>query len=141
MPGIIVGVDGSEHSQLALDWALREASLRHSPLTVISVHPALASYWGAAIYPDGLMDMEQAQQEVQVLTEKAVTRLDGPPPPVTVRVTPGSPATELISAAHDADLLVVGCRGIGGFARLMLGSVSSQVARHARCPVVIIRQS
>jgi len=141
MPAIIVGVDGSEHSQLALDWALREASLRHCTLTVISVHPALASYWGAVTYPDGSMDMDQAQQEVRVLIDKAVSRMDGPPPPVIVRVTPGSPATELISAARDADLLVVGCRGSGGFARLMLGSVSSQVTRHARCPVVIIRQS
>ena len=140
MPGIIVGVDGSEHSQLALDWALHEASLRQVPLTVISVHPALASYWGAVTYPDAGLDFEQAQHEVQMLTEKAVGRMAGTPPAVTVRVTCGSPATELMCAAHDADLLVVGYRGSGGFARLMLGSVSSQVVHHAPCPVVVVRQ-
>jgi len=140
MPGIIVGVDGSEHSQLALDWAVQEASLRHAPLTVISVLPAMTSYWGAVPYVDTGLDIEQVQHEVQMLTDKAVGRLAGPPPTVTVQVTCGSPATELIGAAHDAGLLVVGSRGSGGFTRLMLGSVSSQVAHHAPCPVVVVRQ-
>ena len=75
-----------------------------------------------------------------MLTDKAVGRMAGPPPAVTVRVACGSPAIELLGAAHGADLLVVGCRGSGGFARLMLGSVSSQVAHHAPCPVVVVRQ-
>lgn len=140
MPGIIVGVDGSEDSQLALDWALQEASLRHTALTVINVYPEITSSWGAVAYPVIGLDFEQAEHEMQVLTEKAVGRMAGPPPTVTVQVACGSPATELIGAAHDADLLVVGCRGSGGFARLMLGSVSSQVAHHAPCPVVIVRQ-
>jgi nucleotide-binding universal stress UspA family protein len=138
MPGIIVGVDGSEHSQRALDWALHEASVRQVPLTVISVHPSLVSYWGAVAYPAGDLDIEQAQAEVQALVEKAVSRLAGTPPPITVRVTPGAPAIELINASQDADLLVVGSRGIGGFARLLLGSVSGQVAHHARCPVTVV---
>ena len=75
-----------------------------------------------------------------MLTDKAVGRMAGPPPAVTVRVACGSPAIELLGAAHGADLLVVGCRGSGGFAWLMLGSVSSQVAHHAPCPVVVVRQ-
>jgi len=75
-----------------------------------------------------------------MLTDKAVGRMAGPPPAVTVRAACGSPASELLGAAHGADLLVVGCRGSGGFARLMLGSVSSQVAHHAPCPVVVVRQ-
>ena len=139
MPKIIVGVDGSEHSQQALDWALNEARARQAPLTVISVHPSLGSYWGAVIYPAGDLDTEDARHEVQALVDKAVSRLDGTPPPITVLVTPGSPAAELLDAAKDADLLVVGRRGAGGFARLMLGSVSSQVAHHAHCPVVVVR--
>jgi nucleotide-binding universal stress UspA family protein len=138
MPGIIVGVDGSEHSRRALEWAIREASIRHAPLTVISVHPALMSYWGAVTYPEGKLDREQAIREVQAVVDKAVSRLAGPAPEISVQVTPGSPATELIGAASEADLLVVGSRGAGGFTRLMLGSVSTQVTQHATCPVVVI---
>lgn len=138
MPGIIVGVDGSEHSQRALAWALREAQLRDVPLTVITVSPAIVSYWGAVSYPEGKLDNEQARQEVEADVAKAVSSLSGTVPQVTVQVTAGSPATALIEAAQDDDLLVVGSRGSGGFARLMLGSVSSQVAHHAPCPVVVI---
>jgi nucleotide-binding universal stress UspA family protein len=138
MPGIIVGVDGSEHSRRALEWAVREAALRHAPLTVISVHPALVSYWGAVTLPEGTLDHDQAVQQVQAVVDKAVGGLPGTPPQVTVQVTPGSPATEIINAAQDADMVVVGTRGAGGFARLRMGSVSSQVAQHAPCPVVVI---
>ena len=55
-------------------------------------------------------------------------------PEVTVSVTEGDPAEELVKASRDADLLVVGSRGSGGFARLLMGSVSSQVTHHAACP-------
>lgn len=138
MPGIIVGVDGSDHSLRALDWALREAQLRSAPLTVVTVNPALVSYWGAVTYPEGKLDQEQAHQEVQAALDKALSSLTGTPPQVTIKVTPGSPATELLEAAQDADMVVVGSRGSGGFSRLMLGSVSTQVAHHATCPVVVI---
>jgi Universal stress protein family len=70
--------------------------------------------------------------------DKAVSSLSGPVPPFTVRVMPGSPATELTHGAHDADLLVVGSSGRGGIGRLTLGSVTSQVAYEAPCLVVII---
>lgn len=138
MPGIIVGVDGSDHSLRALDWALREAQFRSAPLTVVTVNPALVSYWGAVTYPEGKLDQEQAHQEVQAALDKALSSLTGTPPQVTIKVTPGSPATELLEAAQDADMVVVGSRGSGGFSRLMLGSVSTQVAHHATCPVVVI---
>ena len=59
-------------------------------------------------------------------------------PDVNVRVVTGDPAEELVKASRDADLLVVGSRGSGGFISLLMGSVSSQVSHHAACPVVII---
>ena len=59
-------------------------------------------------------------------------------PSVTVRSVSGSPAAELIKAGTGADLLVVGARGSGGFARLLMGSVSAQVTHHAPCPVVVV---
>jgi nucleotide-binding universal stress UspA family protein len=138
MPGIIVGVDGSAHSLRALDWALREAQIRSVPLTVIAVNPALVSYWGAVTYPEGKADQEHERQEVQAAVDKATSSLNGQLPQVTVTVTPGSPATRILEAAQDADMVVVGSRGSGGFSRLMLGSVSTQVAQHATCPVVVI---
>ena len=138
MPGITVGVDGSDHSLRALDWALREAQIRNAPLTVITVNPAVVSHWGAVSYPEGREEQEQARQEVQAAVDKALAGLAGTPPQITVKVTPGSPAPELLEAAQDADMVVVGSRGSGGFARLMLGSVSTQVVHHATCPVVVV---
>jgi len=133
MPGIIVGVDGSAHSQWALERAMNEAVARHVPLTVLSVHSR-----GAATGTEGDLDLDQAAEEVQALVNQAMSRRCGPALPVTVGVMTGSPAAELIGAARDADLLVVGARGSGGSTRRGIGSVSSQAVYEARCPVVII---
>ena len=109
MPGIIVGVDGSSHSRLALQWALSEAAARHAPLTVLSVRHDRAVTCTA-----GDLTQDQVAEEVQELVDKAVSSQSGPAPPVTVQVIPGSPAAELLGAGYDADLLVVGSRGSGG---------------------------
>lgn len=137
MSGIVVGVDGSPHSQNALDWALAESALRHTPLTVLTVVPAAASIWGIAAeaYPSE-ENRERIHQATQEIVDKAVARHAGHT--VTVRTVTGVPADELIKAGADADLLVVGARGAGGFAKLVMGSVSSQVSHHAHCPVVVI---
>jgi nucleotide-binding universal stress UspA family protein len=139
MPGIIVGIDGSTRSRQALEWAVNEAAIRHAPLTVLTVHQALASYWGGPVLADQdltLRDREAAQEETDSVLEKVGE--EARPPSVTVRAVLGVPAEELLLAAEDADLLVVGSRGAGGFKRLLMGSVSSQVAHHAHCPVVVI---
>ena len=133
MPGIIVGVDGSSHSRRALQWALSEAATRHASLTVLSVHDERAVACTA-----GDVNQDQAAEEVQALVDQAVNGQCGPAPPVTVQVISGSPAAELLDAGHDADLLVVGSRGSGGLSQPGVGSVSSQVAYDAPCPVVII---
>ena len=142
MSGIFVGVDGSDHSRLALAWALREAARQAMPLTVISVRPtpvrpATDIYWAV---PDLPVDTRGEEAELQALREfvnKVADETGETLPDITVVMEKGDPAEELIKASRDADLLVVGSRGSGGFARLMLGSVSSKVVHHAACPVVV----
>ena len=143
MAGIIVGVDGSDHSRRALDWAMREAVKHHLPLTVMSIHPpparpATSIYWGVHSYPENSFDPELARAAVQEFVDKVAGEI-GEAPEIAVSIGTGDAAEELLKASQDADMLVVGSRGGGGFARLLMGSVSSQVVHHASCPVVVIR--
>jgi nucleotide-binding universal stress UspA family protein len=142
MPGILVGVDGSHHSHKALEWALKHAALEHAPLTVLAVHEVAASAWtgNPIVYPEDRPAEEKARQAAQETVNKAVSELGGPgPESVTVRAVSGQAAQALIEASADADLVVVGSRGAGGFATLLTGSVSSKVVSHAACPVVVVR--
>ena len=141
MPGIVVGVDGSPHSQRALEWAIKEAGIRSAPLTVLAVHQVAGNHWSGnpEVYPADQPETEKMRQAAQETVQKAVDAAGSPgPASVTVRAVSGIAAQELISASKDSDLVVVGSRGGGGFAKLMLGSVSSQVVNHATCPVVVI---
>lgn len=141
MPGIIVGIDGSDHSRHALEWAIREAAVRHAPLTVFTVQQAVVGYWGSPVLYPGDEDLvehgrKMAQEETDSVLEQIGVELR--PASVTVRAVIGLPAEALLEAAADADMLVVGSRGAGGFKRLLMGSVSTQVTHHAPCPVVVI---
>ncbi len=140
MPGIIVGVDGSGHSQRALEWALKEAGIRHVPLTVLTVHETIRGWFGGpAVFPEDPEQTEKARQMAQAETDEVLARLGEPKPEsVTVQAIHGFPVEELLKACKDADLMVLGSRGAGGFARLMMGSVTTQVAQHAVCPVLIV---
>jgi nucleotide-binding universal stress UspA family protein len=140
MPGIIVGVDGSGHGQRAMRWAMREAAIRQVPLTVLTVHPAIKGYFGGVLADERDLQLtQQAQAAVQAETDTVLEALAWPhPESVTVRAVHGFPAEELVNASKDADMIVLGSRGVGGFARLMLGSTADQVVRHAHCPVLIV---
>ena len=139
MSGIVVGVDGSAHSMKSLDWALDEAAIRKTSVRVLAVAPAAASIWGIAGQFDPSPEtQEKVRKAAEEIVKEAASRHGQQQ--VTVRTVSGVPADELIKASEDADLLVVGARGAGGFARLAMGSVSSQVAHHAHCPVVIVRE-
>jgi len=142
MPGIIVGIDGSAHSARALEWAIKEGALQHAAVTVITVNSVPASPWTGnptVLAPDPAL-LEKLRQAAEEMTVKVTGQLDGArPASVTVRAISGFPARELIDASHDADLVVVGSRGAGGFARLLVGSVSDQVVHHAHCPVMVVR--
>lgn len=141
MPGIIVGIDGSSHSRRALEWAISEAAMRRVPLTVLSVNQAITGFWGGAAASPG--DAEYAEHARKVAQEEADTALEklapeSRPPAVTVVAVTGIPSEEILSRGKDADMIVLGSRGAGGFKKLLLGSVSTQVAHHARVPVTVI---
>jgi nucleotide-binding universal stress UspA family protein len=141
MPGIIVGIDGSTHSRQALEWAVNEAAIRHAPLTVLTVHQAVAGIFTRAVTSPGDENLtRQAREAAQQETDDVLSKVDegSRPPSVTVGAVNGLPAEELIKASAGADMIVLGSRGAGGFARLRMGSVGSQVTHHAVCPVVVI---
>jgi nucleotide-binding universal stress UspA family protein len=141
MPGITVGIDGSPNARRALDRAVREAATCGSQVTVLTVHPVIASYvTGAPVTVPadaGLQEKErQAAEEVvqQALRDAGTAQ----PASVHVRSVSGFPVEELLEAARHSDQLVIGARGGGGFRRLSLGSVSTQVLHHAACPVTVV---
>jgi nucleotide-binding universal stress UspA family protein len=143
MPGITVGVDGSHDAHRALEWAVEEAAARHAALTVVTVHEVPVD--GFTGYPIILSADEPAVEMARRAAEEAVAKAaaqlgESRPASVTVRAVSGFPAQELIEASREADLLVVGSRGNGGFARLLLGSISDKVMHHAHCPVVVVRE-
>jgi nucleotide-binding universal stress UspA family protein len=143
MPGILVGIDGSAHSRHALEWAIREAAIQRTPLTVLTVQQAIVGFWGGVATSPGDQAMaEQALKMAQGETDEILERLgeESRPTSVTVQAVTGLPAEVLLHAAvtADADMIVVGSRGAGGFRKLLMGSVSSQVTHHAHCPVVVI---
>jgi nucleotide-binding universal stress UspA family protein len=139
MSGIIVGVDGSGHSRRALEWGMNEAAIRQVPLTVITVTQVIVSYWGAMHYQQDQAIADKAGQAMAAEVDELRAKLgDAGPASVTVRTATGVPAEEILNAARDADMIVVGSRGVGGFPRLYLGSVSTQLTHHAPCPVVVI---
>jgi nucleotide-binding universal stress UspA family protein len=142
MPGIVVAIDGSEHSHAVLEWAMKQAALQHALLTVLTVHLVAESYWTRSpiIYPRDQSEQEKSRQAAQDAVNMTASRLgDEAPAAVKVCAVSGIPAQEIINASGDADLVVVGSRGGGGFAGLLMGSVSTQVVHHAACPVVVVR--
>jgi len=136
---VVVGVDGSEPSLRALRWAARDAELTGAVLDVITVwtFPEHAAPLGLVVrvpWPEDVM--AQARQALDALIERELPGWDSQR--VHAQVIRGSAAAVLLEAARDADLLVVGSRGRGAFADLLLGSVSERCVRQAPCPVVVV---
>lgn len=141
MNTIVVGVDGSSGAEEALHFALGEARLRGATLRVVTAwHIPPIAYSGGFTAP---FDGHEFEQNAEATGQKALAGLEDEAAGVAVvRVAKeGQAAHVLIEEAKDADLLVVGSRGHGGFAGLLLGSVSQQCAHHASCPVVIVGEA
>lgn len=138
MGTIVVGVDGSPGSTEALRFAVDEARVRNGtvlavmawelPLTMIPPEGA----WTESV------NWDTGRGEAELLLTETIAGVDTDGVQVDHRLVEGPAARALVEAGRDADLLVVGSRGRGGFTSLVLGSVSTQVAHHAPCPVVIV---
>ena len=141
MKRIVVGVDGSSSSRSAVQ-AERSARLEGAKLRVVSAwHVPSVSYGGPIGFP--LKDMRREFEDgARTIVDESVDQVLGGENGIPIErvVREGHAAKVLLEASDDADLLVVGCRGHGGFAELLLGSVSHECARHAHCPVLIVHK-
>lgn len=141
---VVVGVDGSPHAMLALDWAAGEASRRGGPLLVLQAfspdYPSVRSAGpGEPPTPQPTSALEKA---AQAACAEAVDRVRSTHPGLEVsgRAIPGDPGIVLVDASATARLVVMGARGVGRIRGLLLGSVSAFVAPRSHCPVVVLRE-
>mgnify|MGYP002738643347 CR=1 FL=1 len=136
MGKIIVGVDASEHAVRAVRWAVEEARLRKAELEIVhAVHqPDVAAM--PAVLP--MPTHEQLEEAGNQLVDELLAEVDTSDVTVTRDVRSGGAAGVICRRAEDADLVVVGARGLGGFRGLLLGSVTQQVVAHSSAPVVVV---
>lgn len=133
---IVVGVDGSDQSKAAMDWAIEESRLRKGEVQAVTAwsFPYVSDAMGTA------WDYEIFQKDARAILEAELERVKDQGVTVTGRIVEGNPASALIDASKEADLVAVGSRGHGGFTGMLLGSVSHQTIHHAHCPVLVIRE-
>ena len=139
MKTIVVGVDGSHGAKKALKFAIEEARVRGAALKAVAVWQTPAAVYGSGMMPV-LVDPAEQRQIVQDALDRSLEEVGAAAAGVSVTpvVREGQPVEVLVAEARNADLLVVGTRGRGGFKGLLLGSVSQQCAHHATCPVAIV---
>jgi nucleotide-binding universal stress UspA family protein len=139
--GILVGVDGSAESDAAVRWAAREAVMRHASITLMhGIAPVVVSWPVASL--QGSFNEWQEENATQVIEQAQKTLHaslgDAEPPAVRTEVQHGLVAGSLITASRQAQMVVVGSRGMGAVGRVLLGSVSSGLVHYAHCPVAVV---
>ncbi len=138
----MVGFDGSDAARAALEFGLEEARLRGCGLRVVCAwHYPLSGYMGGGFEPPGpRLEAAELERAAEAGLDRALVALGGDLAAVEIerRVRRGAAAAVLLEEAAGAALLVVGSRGHGGFAGLLLGSVSQQCVAHAPCPVIVV---
>jgi nucleotide-binding universal stress UspA family protein len=135
---IIVGVDGSDQSKEALRWAARLSSSLGAPIVAVTSWRIPGDYaYGYAYVPAEW----NPQVDAEKILQGTIDEVFGPDRParLSTSVANGHPAQVLLDASDEAAMLIVGSRGHGGFTGLLLGSVSANVAEHAKCPVLVVR--
>ncbi|HEY7948390.1 MAG TPA: universal stress protein [Acidimicrobiales bacterium] len=137
-PKIVVGVDGSGSSRHALRWATRQAQFTGARLEVVITWELPTSFGWVPPYPEDFNPAHDAQTAAD--EEVALVLADYPDVDVHVTVVEGHPAPSLIKASRDAELLVLGSRGHGEFAGMLLGSVTQHCVSTAHCPVLVWRR-
>jgi nucleotide-binding universal stress UspA family protein len=140
---IVVGFDGSEQSQAALNWAIDEARQRNGQIRLVTAwnKPPMAWYPAVLETAEGEIVTEESPEQIAGALQAGAlkTAADGGVTATGQVLKDDSPASAILGVARDADLIVVGSRGHGGFPGLHLGSVSTQVTNHAPCPVLVVR--
>lgn len=140
---IVVGFDGSENSHNALTWALEEAKLRDGQIRLITAWSKPPLAWFPAVLETAAGEIvaeDSPEQIAQTLQADALKTAEDEGVAATGQIVHrDSPASALVDAAKDADLVVVGSRGHGGFPGLHVGSVATQIITHAPCPVLVVR--
>ena len=139
-PGIVVGVDGSPGSKVAVQWAARDAKLRNVPLTLVHVVPATAGKWlESSLIPAWMRGQrERGRQVIDEALEIANESCRRGPPQIYCEMPSATTVPALVDLSKDAELVVVGCLGTGTLRGRHLGSVSSGLVYHAHCPVAVI---
>jgi nucleotide-binding universal stress UspA family protein len=137
---IVIGIDGSETANEALTVAAEEARLHAAALRIVVVWQLSALMYGSGYVAFDENTLDAVRARAQSIADTAVATVAELAPAVECEalVLEGQPAEALLGASEDADLIVVGSRGLGGFKRLVLGSVSDQVVHHATCPVLVV---
>jgi nucleotide-binding universal stress UspA family protein len=140
-PRIVVGVDGSPSSRAALRWAARQAGLTGGTVEAVIAWQIPASATGYGFAPISVETCSYLEENAKKTLEETIEDVVGPErnPSVHSVVVQAYPAQALLDLSANADLLVVGSRGHGGFAGALIGSVSQHCVHHAQCPVVVIR--
>jgi nucleotide-binding universal stress UspA family protein len=140
---IVVGVDGSDGAAKALEFAATEAALREAPLRIVSAWAVPVVRYTAPpgfAFPLDAETLEAFRVAAQEIADVAMARVNELRPSLQVEAdaAQGQAADVVLEQGADAELIVVGRRGLGGFKSLLLGSVSQQVVQHATCPVVVV---
>lgn len=141
LSGIVVGVDGSPSSKVAVGWAARDAAMRNVPLTLVTVIGAPMAVWTAAPVPAGFAQWQEEQAHIHINAAVKIAQEstpDGGPSQIGSELFVAPTVSTLVDLSKEAQMLVVGCRGQGAVGRALLGSVSTGLIHHAHCPVAVI---